>query len=186
MKLLIFTAILASSLCFAQSAKPMDTGSITTVSDVAMPVTLNESSTSTVGEKSRNYHIITSRKEHLRMTQEKGVSSPIYQLRIYEVSPDLRDVFHNRFKKHALRIMKRYGFNVVALWESSSVSNFEFVYILKWPDEATMERQWKLFLADSEWIEIKKKTVSETGEPVRRVTGRILNTVEYSPAFNPG
>jgi hypothetical protein len=78
MKLLVFTAISAGGLCFAQSAKPIDTGSITTVSDVAVPVTLNGSSTSAVGKKSRNDHIITSRKEHLRMTQEKGVSSPIY------------------------------------------------------------------------------------------------------------
>lgn len=119
------------------------------------------------------------------MTQQRFESRSVYQLRIYEVSPDKRDVFHNRFKNHALRIMKRYGFEVIALWESSSVVNFEFIYMLKWPDAATMERQWRLFLEDNEWIEIKKKTASETGEPVLRATGRILNEVEYSPAFNP-
>lgn len=81
--------------------------------------------------------------------------------------------------------MRRYGFEFIALWESSSVMNFEFIYMLKWHDVATMERQWKLFLADAEWIEIKKKTVSETVEPVLRATGRVLDKVEYSPAFNP-
>jgi len=81
--------------------------------------------------------------------------------------------------------MKRYGFEVVALWDSSSVVNFEFVYILKWPDATTMNRQWKLFLADTEWIEIKKKTVKETGEPVIKATGRLLSEVDYSPVFNP-
>jgi hypothetical protein len=119
------------------------------------------------------------------MTEELVITGAIYQLRIYEVSPDKRDIFHNRFKNHALRIMKRYGFEVVALWESSSVLNFEFVYLLKWPDAATMDRQWKLFLADEEWIGIKKKTVRESGEPVLRATGRLLNAVDYSPAFNP-
>jgi hypothetical protein len=119
------------------------------------------------------------------MTQEQSKSRGVYQLRIYEVSSDRKEVFHDRFRNHALRIMKRYGFNVVAIWESSSVVNFEFIYLLKWPDVATMERQWKLFLADDEWIAIKKKTVNETGEPVLKATGRLLGDVEYSPAFNP-
>jgi heme-degrading monooxygenase HmoA len=119
------------------------------------------------------------------MTQEQAISRSVYQLRIYEVSPDKKEIFHDRFKNHALRIMKRYGFEVVALWESSSVINFEFIYILKWSDAVTMERQWKLFLADEEWIAIKKKTVSETGEPVLKATSRLLSEVEYSPPFNP-
>ena len=110
----------------------------------------------------------------------------IYQLRIYEVSPDKRDIFHNRFRDHALRIMKRYGFEIVALWESTSVVNFEFVYLVRWPDAGTMDRQWKAFLADEEWIGIKKDTVRETGEPVIRVTSRLLDNVDYSPVFNPG
>jgi len=118
------------------------------------------------------------------MTQEQGISRSVYQLRIYEVSSDKKEIFHDRFKNHALRIMKRYGFEVVALWESSSVMNFEFIYILKWPDAVTMERQWKLFLADEEWVAIKMKTVSETGEPVLKATGRLLSEVEYSPLFN--
>lgn len=119
------------------------------------------------------------------MTQQQVESGCIYQLRIYEVSPDRRAAFHNRFQNHALRIMKRYGFEVVALWESSSVVDFEFIYILKWPDVETMERQWKLFLADGEWIDIKKKMSTEIGEPVLRATGRVLSAVEYSPFFNP-
>ncbi len=108
----------------------------------------------------------------------------IYQLRIYEVSPDKKAAFHNRFKNHALRIMKKYNFNPVALWESSSVVNFEFIYILKWPDIETMERQWKLFLADEEWINIKRTMDQEIGEPVLRVTSRVLEHIEYSPAYS--
>jgi len=117
------------------------------------------------------------------MSEVQIESSHIHQLRIYEVSADKREVFHNRFKNHALRIMKRYGFEVIGLWESRSVMNFEFVYILRWPDVATMERQWALFLKDEEWIAIKKKTLSETGEPVLKVTGRLLEELDYSPPF---
>jgi hypothetical protein len=109
----------------------------------------------------------------------------IYQLRIYEVSPERREAFHERFEKHALRIMKRYGFTPVVLWESKSVVDFEFIYILHWPDVQTMERQWKLFMADAEWIEIKRKMASEIGEPVQRVSSRLLDGVTYSPVFHP-
>jgi hypothetical protein len=108
----------------------------------------------------------------------------IYQLRTYEVSSNKKDAFHNRFKNHALRIMKKYDFNVVAIWESSSIVNFEFIYILKWPNIETMEKQWKLFLADEEWINIKKNMDNEIGEPVLRVTNRVLDSIEYSPVYS--
>jgi hypothetical protein len=45
----------------------------------------------------------------------------------------------------------------------------------------TMERQWKAFLADHEWIDIKKKMDIDIGEPVLKATGRVLEAVEYSP-----
>jgi len=112
-------------------------------------------------------------------------NATVFQLRIYEVSPDKRPQFHERFEKHALRIMQQYNFKPIVLWESKSVSNFEFVYILEWPNIEIMEQQWKAFLADSEWIEIKRKMAAEIGEPVQRVTSRVLESVKYSPAFHP-
>ncbi|MDD1685473.1 NIPSNAP family protein [Methanoregula sp.] len=118
------------------------------------------------------------------MTNEQNNSRGVYQIRIYEVAPDKKEVFHNRFRNHAMRIMKRYGFEFVALWESTSVVDFEFIYILRWPDVATMDRQWKAFLADEEWIAIKKETVAETGEPVLKVTGRVMSEMGYGPGFN--
>jgi len=112
-------------------------------------------------------------------------NTTVFQLRIYEVSPEKHAQFHERFEKHALRIMKRYNFRPVVLLESKSVSNFEFIYILEWSDIETMEQQWRAFMADSEWIEIKRKMAEEIGEPVQRVTNRVLESVKYSPAFHP-
>jgi hypothetical protein len=119
------------------------------------------------------------------VVQSDNENATVFQLRIYEVSPDQRAQFHERFEKHALRIMQRYDFKPVVLWESASVSYFEFIYILEWPNVETMDRQWKAFLADSEWIEIKRKMADEIGEPVQRVTSRVLESVTYSPTFHP-
>lgn len=105
--------------------------------------------------------------------------SQVFQLRIYEVSSDKRQQFHDRFKNNAMRIMGRYDFKIIAMWESTSVSNFEFIYILQWPDTATMERQWAAFLADPEWIEIKRRMAESSGEPVQKATGRVLTEIPY-------
>lgn len=105
----------------------------------------------------------------------------MYQLRIYEVNPEKRDAFHKRFENDAMRIMKKYNFNIIAMWESTSSSGLELIYLLEWPDSQTMETQWKTFLADQEWIAIKQKMDREIGEPVLKATSRTLDPVKYSP-----
>lgn len=109
----------------------------------------------------------------------------MFQLRIYEVASDKRAQFHERFEMHALRIMRRYNFKPIVMWESKSVTNFEFIYILEWPDIETMVQQWEAFLADPEWMGIKRKMAEEIGEPVQRVSNRVLENVKYSPGFHP-
>jgi hypothetical protein len=112
----------------------------------------------------------------------KTSGAQIQQLRIYEVNRSNRDNFHERFQDHALRIMKRYDFNVVDMWESDTGTKLQFVYILAWPNQAVMESRWKSFLADQEWIDIKKRTGAEHGELVKEANGQPLVRVSYSPA----
>ena len=106
----------------------------------------------------------------------------IHQLRIYELNPGNRANFHRRFQEHALPIMQRYGFDVVDMWESDTGTKLQFVYVLAWPDKETMESRWKSFLADPEWIEIKRRSAAEHGELVRQADGQPLVRVSYSPA----
>ena len=111
-----------------------------------------------------------------------GNGSELHQLRIYEINRSNKDAFHQRFQDHALRIMKRHDFNVVDMWESDTGQKVEFVYLLAWSSKAIMDTRWKAFLADHEWIEIKKQTAEESGELVREVNGQPLIRVSYSPA----
>ena len=111
-----------------------------------------------------------------------GNGTELQQLRIYEINRDNRDAFHQRFQDHALRIMKRHDFRIVDMWESDTGEKIEFVYVLSWPDRDTMDARWKTFLADQEWIDIKKKSSVQSGELVREVQGRPLVRVAYSPA----
>jgi heme-degrading monooxygenase HmoA len=107
----------------------------------------------------------------------------VYQLRIYQIDPKKRDIFHKRFQRHAMRIMKTYGFDIKAMWESKTEEKLEFIYLLKWPDLSILESQWKKFMADKEWIDIKKQTVTDGGEPVLQVSSRVLEPIEYSPHY---
>ena len=106
---------------------------------------------------------------------------PIHQLRIYEIPEENRQAFHDRFKDHAHRIMKKYGFTIVTMWESSSEGKLEFIYLLEWPNEAAMKKAWENFMADQEWKDIKAETGKLHGTFVNRITDRTLKLTDYSP-----
>ena len=107
----------------------------------------------------------------------------IQQLRIYEIFERSKAQFHARFRDHAARIMQtKYGFKIVAMWETKFGDRTEFAYLLEWPDEATKTAHWAAFMADAEWTEIKRVTHAEHGLMVGQIEDRLLVPVEYSPA----
>jgi len=62
----------------------------------------------------------------------------IHQLRIYEIFENNKSAFHARFRDHAARTMQvRYGFRIVAMWETKFEARTEFVYLL----DGAMRRQ---------------------------------------------
>jgi len=107
----------------------------------------------------------------------------IHQLRIYEIFPSNKDAFHDRFDCHAARIMRGYGFNILAMWETKTEKRLEFVYLLAWPDDATRLAQWAAFMADEEWKAIKYYTAKQYGNLVGEIEDRILTPTAYSPAL---
>ena len=106
----------------------------------------------------------------------------IHQLRIYEIFEENKAAFHARFRDHAARIMRRHGFQIVAMWEAKTEEVTEFVYLLRWPDEQTNTDAWAAFMADREWEDIKRATRSQ-GRLVGRIEDRPLAPTDYSPAF---
>lgn len=105
----------------------------------------------------------------------------VHQLRIYELFEHNKAAFHERFDKHAQRIMKNYGFQIVSMWETKNQEKTAFVYLLEWPDIETLQDSWKKFMDDEEWKEIKKQTAKEHGPLVGDIQDQILNPLYYSP-----
>lgn len=112
---------------------------------------------------------------------EPVASRPIQELRIYEVVERNKQAFHERFRDHATRIMARHGFRIVAEWETRFEGRTEFVYLLEWPDETTMESRWAAFRADEEWQRIKFESVKAHGDVMGGIEDRILVPTDYSP-----
>ena len=106
---------------------------------------------------------------------------PVQQLRIYELFEGNKAAFHARFRDHGMRIMRRHGFDVVAMWEAKRPERTEFVYVLRWPDETAMKTRWATFMADAEWSEIKRRTAAEHGRLVGAIEDRTLRITDYSP-----
>jgi NIPSNAP len=115
------------------------------------------------------------------LSQVAEQQSVIHQLRIYEIFDSNKKAFHDRFRDHAMRIMVKYGFKIVAAWESKKDNRTEFVYLLEWPDKETMADRWEKFLRDQEWIKIKKETGEIYGPLVGEIQDRTLYLTDYSP-----
>jgi len=105
----------------------------------------------------------------------------IHQLRIYEIFEDTKAAFHVRFRDHAARLMRRHGFDIRAMWEARTDVRTEFVYLLAWPDEATLRARWSAFMADEEWSRIKRETGAAAGPLVGAIEDRVLVPVDYTP-----
>jgi hypothetical protein len=106
----------------------------------------------------------------------------IHELRVYEIFERNKAAFHARFRDHAMRVMRKYGFEFVATWESTTDRRTEFIYLLVWPDVASKEAAWAKFRADEEWKDIKRLTAAEHGDLVGEIEDRVLTPTAYSPA----
>lgn len=110
----------------------------------------------------------------------------IHQLRIYEIFERNKAAFHARFRDHAARIMRRYGFEITAMWEARTDRRTEFVYLLAWLDEAAKDAAWSALLTDDEWQEIKRVTRAEHGDLVGAIEDRTLHLCAMGPARGKG
>ncbi len=106
----------------------------------------------------------------------------IYEERVYEIPNAVRSAFHERFEKHAMRIMKTYGFEFVGCWDEEVGEMQNFVYILAWKDLNTRQVAWAKFNNDKEWSTVKKYSAQEHGVLVAKTRNKILKPTRYSPA----
>jgi hypothetical protein len=79
-------------------------------------------------------------------------------------------------------MQSKYGFRIVAMWETKFEEKTEFVYLLEWSDAAAKAAAWAAFMSGAEWSEIKRVTSAEHGVLVGKIEDRLLAPLDYSPA----
>jgi heme-degrading monooxygenase HmoA len=117
----------------------------------------------------------------LLITTTTYCQTSVYQLRIYKLHPGNEQHFHDRFSRQCMPIMRGYDFDIVFTSQSGEPSHKEFVYLIRWRDRETQASAWKKFLADPEWIKIKKTTTAQWGDLVDDVQDRSLDMLPYTP-----
>lgn len=123
---------------------------------------------------------LTAQANTLDSTAAPLAQDAVYQLRVYEIFETNKVAFHQRFRDHAMRIMARHGFDIIALWEAKTQQRTEFVYLIRWPDTETMRQAWANLMADQEWSAIKEKSAAEHGAMVGEIQEKVMALTDYS------
>ncbi|MDX3885628.1 MAG: NIPSNAP family protein [Sphingomonas sp.] len=111
----------------------------------------------------------------------EGTAPPVYELRTYRIPAANKAHFHARFRDQCIPIMKKYGFDIVFTADGGTPEAPEFVYLLRWKDEGTKVAMWRAFLADPDWIRIKRETAARYGTLVEDTASEALALTDYSP-----
>lgn len=109
--------------------------------------------------------------------------SRVYELRTYYTHPGKLEALHARFRNHTIRLFQKHGMTIVGFWAPTAppeaVGN-TLVYVLAFPDQAAMERAWKGFREDPEWIAARDASEKD-GKIVARVDSVVMRSTDYAP-----
>lgn len=102
----------------------------------------------------------------------------IYVLRTYTAAPGRMEALNRRFADHTLALFRRHGFDLIGFWNSKADPD-KLVYLVRFPDEETMNTRWNAFRADPDWKAVKAATEMD-GPLTSKLEAEILEPTFYS------
>lgn len=104
----------------------------------------------------------------------------IHELRTYHIVEGKMDVNHKAFTDTIIPILKDNNAGFAGFWEQQGVDRRTFVYMLRFDDNAHMERAWANFADDPRW----KEFLANLGEnnPWESTESIVLEPTAYSDA----
>ena len=82
----------------------------------------------------------------------------LYELRTYQMKPGRRQVMLSRFRTDTIALMAKHNMKVTRFWVDADASKDRLYYVLEHPDMASRERNYKAFMEDPEWLDLRKHT----------------------------
>jgi hypothetical protein len=110
---------------------------------------------------------------------EKKVENRVFELRTYYANPGKMDALNARFRDHTVKLLQRYGMELVGFWTDSQEPERKLIYLVAHKSKAAADASWKDFGNDSEWKVAKVKS-EEKGPLVEKVDRAWLNPTDYS------
>lgn len=102
----------------------------------------------------------------------------IYELRIYDIIPDRRAALYDRFRKGALRLLRKHGFRIIDMWEPTDAREKLF-YLLAWTNATERDKCWRAFRIDPAWQKLKTET-EEGGPMVTKMDYYLLESLAFA------
>lgn len=103
----------------------------------------------------------------------------IYDLRIYKLMPNKMADIKKRFTDVTLKLFEKHGIRVVGFWENLLLGSNELIYVAVFKDLNELERAWRSFSEDPEWLEVKHRTEAG-GAFIDHVESRLLRPLPFS------
>jgi heme-degrading monooxygenase HmoA len=123
---------------------------------------------------------VATTRSRYRKNKTKGVSSMIYEMRIYRCLPGRLPALLKRFENTTLKLWEKHGIKQAGFFTTLvGESNQELTYLLAWESLADREKKWAAFQSDPEWIAARAKT-EEDGQ----IVGNIVNQLLVPTAFS--
>jgi len=106
----------------------------------------------------------------------------IYELRVYTAMPGRLPEVLARFRDHTAGIWNRLGIRQLGYWTTAvGPDSNALTYMLVWESMADREVKWAKFVADPEWIEVRKESEA-AGPIVAKMDNSFLAPTSFSPA----
>ena len=109
--------------------------------------------------------------------------SRCFEIRTYTAAPGKLEELHARFRNHTMKIFKKHGMKVVGFWgptDKERGSENTLVYVLAFPSREALDKAWKEFRADPEWLKARDDS-EKNGKLTVKVESAILMATDYSP-----
>jgi len=115
-------------------------------------------------------------------TDSMPASTTVYELRVYHTVPGKLPELLTRFREHTTKLFEKHGIKNIAYWtpvdepEKSST----LVYIVQHPSREAAAANWKAFMDDPEWKDVKAKSEA-SGDLVQKIDSTYLALTDFSP-----
>jgi hypothetical protein len=114
--------------------------------------------------------------------EAKKVDGRVFELRTYYAAEGKMDELKARFRDHTNKLFEKHGMTIIGFWTPTKPEEAQkkLIYILAFPSQDAARASWNAFLADPEWVAVRKES-EKNGKIMERFESVFLNPTDFSP-----